>query len=159
MFFASDLTMAATSKLPSRRSGCPISISLEIFGDRWSLLVIRDLLFTDRRSFNEFAAAGEGVASNILAERLQRLEGAGLIHRQADPADGRRAVYRLTRKGLDLAPVLVEIVVWAARYEETDAPAAVVREMKTDRDRFIADLEARWAAEDRGRFGKGEQSR
>jgi DNA-binding HxlR family transcriptional regulator len=139
--------MARTSKFPSRRSGCPISVSLEIFGDRWSLLIIRDLMFTDRRTFSEFSAAGEGIASNILAERLQRLEGAELIDRNPDPGDGRKAVYRLTRKGLDLAPVLIEVVVWAARYEDTDAPSAVVKEMETHRDRFIAGLEARWAAD------------
>jgi DNA-binding HxlR family transcriptional regulator len=148
--------MAHTFRSPSRRSGCPISISLEIFGDRWSLLIIRDLLFTGRRTFNEFSAAGEGIASNILAERLRRLEGAELIDRNPDPDDGRKAVYRLTRKGLALAPVLVEMVVWAARYEATDAPPAVVKEMETNREQFIADLEARWADEGPGHFRVGE---
>jgi DNA-binding HxlR family transcriptional regulator len=153
-FSQATWTMACTPKSSSRRSGCPISISLEIFGDRWSLLIIRDLLFTGRRTFNEFSAAGEGIASNVLADRLQRLEGARLIDRNPHPGDGRRAVYRLTRKGLALASVLVEMIVWAARYEDTDAPPAVVKAMETDRHQFVADLRARWVAEGRGRSGE-----
>jgi DNA-binding HxlR family transcriptional regulator len=139
--------------LPSdRRSGCPISTSLEIFGDRWSLLVIRDLLFSERRSFNEFLAAGEGIATNVLADRLRRLEGANLITRSPDPGDGRKSVYRLTPKGLDLAPMLVEMVVWAAHHEDTEAPPVLVQEMESDRARFIAGLRARCRG-DRERAG------
>jgi DNA-binding HxlR family transcriptional regulator len=129
-----------------RRSGCPISISLEIFGDRWSLLIIRDLMFENRRSFREFSAAGENIASNVLTDRLERLETAGIIARRLDPADGRRAIYSLTDKGFDLAPMLIEMVIWAAKYEDTDAPPAVVKAMKRDRAGFIAGLRARAAS-------------
>jgi DNA-binding HxlR family transcriptional regulator len=129
------------------RSGCPISTSLEIFGDRWSLLVVRDLMFTDRRMFREFEQAGEGIATNVLAERLERLEGAGIITRRADPEDGRKVVYRLTRKGMELAPMLVEMVIWAAAHEKTEAPPALVRQMRTNRPRFIAGLWRRWREE------------
>ena len=125
---------------PAMRSGCPISISLEIFGDRWSLLIVRDLMFKGFSTYREFASAGEGIATNILADRLDRLERAGIIHRQQDPDDGRRVTYGLTPKGWDLAPMLVELVIWAARHEETDAPVATVRKMKANRARFIADL-------------------
>jgi DNA-binding HxlR family transcriptional regulator len=142
--------MAHVAPLPNRRSGCPISISLEIFGDRWSLLVIRDLLFSERRSFNEFLAAGEGIATNVLADRLRRLEGANLISRSPDPGDGRKSVYRLTPKGLDLAPVLVEMVIWAAQHEDTEAPPALVGEMEADRVRFITGLRARWLRDRQG---------
>jgi DNA-binding HxlR family transcriptional regulator len=141
------------AELP-RRSGCPISISLELFGDRWSLLVVRDLMFKGRRTFKEFAAAGEGIATNVLADRLERLEAAQLISRDADPADGRRVVYRLTRKGMDLAPVLVEMVVWASRYEDTDAPPETVRAMRHDRERFMETLWSQWSAESRARRRK-----
>jgi DNA-binding HxlR family transcriptional regulator len=123
-----------------RRSGCPVSISLEIFGDRWSLLVVRDLLFKGLRTFKEFAAAGEGVATNILAERLERLEAAGIIGHEADPMDARRILYHLTDKGMALAPVLVEMVIWAAQYEETEAPPEIVRAMRRDRAAFIGNL-------------------
>jgi DNA-binding HxlR family transcriptional regulator len=126
---------------PARRSGCPISISLEIFGDRWSLLIVRDLMFKGLRTFKEFAAAGEGIATNILAERLARLEAAGIIARSAGREDARRILYRLTAKGMALAPVLVEMVMWAARYEDTDAPPATVRAMRRDRAAFIAGLQ------------------
>lgn len=124
----------------TRRSGCPISISLEIFGDRWSLLVVRDLMFKGLRTFKEFAAAGEGVATNVLADRLERLEAAGIVRRGDDPADARRVVYGLTDKGFALAPVLVEMVLWAAAHEDTDAPPATVRAMRRDRAAFIAAL-------------------
>ena len=132
--------MTPSSPKSDRRSGCPISISLEIFGDRWSLLVVRDLMFKGLRTFKEFAAAGEGIATNILTERLERLEAAGIIARDTDPEDARRVLYRLTEKGIALAPVLVEMVVWAARYEDTDAPPATVRAMRRDRAAFIAGL-------------------
>lgn len=127
---------------PARRSACPIGISLDIFGDRWSLLVVRDLMFKGLRTFKEFAAAGEGIATNVLAERLERLEGAGIIGRATDPDDARRVLYHLTDKGMALAPVLIEMVIWAARYEKTDAPPETVRAMREDRAAFIAGLSA-----------------
>lgn len=116
-----------------RRSGCPISTMLEIFGDSWSLLVVRDLLFMRRKTFNEFLNAGEKIATNILSDRLARLESSGIITKQRDPADARRFTYQLTQKGIDLAPVLVEMILWAARYEKTDAPPEVVKEMTANR--------------------------
>lgn len=127
-----------------RRSACPIAISLDLFGDRWSLLIVRDLLFKKLETFTEFATAGEGIATNVLADRLERLKAAGIIAQHRDPADGRRFVYRLTEKGLDLAPVLIEMVVWAARYERTDAPADVVAEMTTNRRGVLAQLRREW---------------
>jgi DNA-binding HxlR family transcriptional regulator len=78
--------------------------------------VIRDLMFKGLHSFKEFAEAGEGIATNVLAERLARLEAAAIVERRPDPADGRRTIYRLTKKGLDLAPMMVDLVVWAARW-------------------------------------------
>ena len=129
----------------ARRSGCPISIALEIFGDSWSLLVVRDLMFKGLRTFNEFSAAGEGIATNILSDRLTKLEAAGILIRQPDPADARRIHYRLTTKGIDLAPALIEIVLWSARYEDTDAPPSTVRAMRSHRKQFLADVRKRWA--------------
>ena len=125
---------------PSARSGCPISIFLETFGDRWSLLIVRDMMFSGFCTFKQFASAGEGIATNILADRLERLEQAGIIHRLQDPDDRRKLIYRLTSKGMDLAPMLVEMVIWAARHEKTEAPPATVKRMKTNRARFIAEL-------------------
>ena len=137
--------MARRTRNP-RRSSCPIATSLDIFGDRWSLLIIRDLLFTNNRHFRDFAEAGERIATNVLADRLELLECEGLIRRRPDPADRRKIVYELTRKGFDLAPVVIEMVVWAARYENTAAPKGLVREMERDRQGFIERLRARWGS-------------
>ena len=126
------------------RSGCPISIALEMLGDAWSLLIVRDLMFKDKQTYNEFLQGGEGIASNILADRLRKLEVADIIEKRRDPRDGRRFIYRLSTKGIDLAPVLVELVIWSARHEQTDAPPAVVRSMRNDRAAFLADVRRRW---------------
>jgi DNA-binding HxlR family transcriptional regulator len=127
-----------------RRSDCPINFSLETFGDMWSLLIIRDLLFTDNRRFGDFATAGEAIATNVLTDRLELLECEGLILRRPDPADGRKFVYDLTRKGFDLAPVIIQMVIWAARHERTAAPPDLVREMERDPEKFVQGLRARW---------------
>jgi DNA-binding HxlR family transcriptional regulator len=135
-----------TSSSRGRRSGCPISIALETLGDAWSLLIVRDLMFKDRQTYNEFLQAEEGIASNILADRLRKLQAAGIVEKRRDASDARRFVYRLSAKGIDLAPVVVELVIWSARHEQTDAPAGVVRAMRTDRDAFIAGVRERWRA-------------
>jgi DNA-binding HxlR family transcriptional regulator len=130
----------------ARRSDCPISVTLEQFGDAWSLLIVRDLMFKGFRTFHEFAQAGEQIATNVLADRLSRLEAAGIVTKREDPADRRRLLYRLTEKGIDLAPVLVEIVLWAARHEDTAAPPRTVREMRDRRARYLQKVRARWRA-------------
>lgn len=119
-----------------------------MLGDSWSLLIIRDLMFRGRRTFNEFLNAGEGIASNILADRLSRLEAAGIASKRRDKEDARRFVYRLTPKGIDLAPAMVELVQWAARHENTDAPARALRAMRQDRESFLAQIHKAWAATD-----------
>lgn len=136
--------MAKSTTSRQRRSGCPISIALELLGDAWSLLIVRDLMFKDRRTFNDFLTGGEGIASNILTDRLRKLEDADIIEKRRDPLDARRFLYRLSPKGIELAPVLVELVVWSARHEQTDAPAAVVRRMRADRDAFVAEVRQQW---------------
>lgn len=119
------------------RSRCPINISLELLGDRWSLLIVRDLMFKGTDSFGGFLTAPEKIATNILSDRLARLEAAGILAKDANPDDARSARYRLTEKGVDLAPVLVEFILWAARYEDTATPPELVAKMKTNRKRFI----------------------
>jgi DNA-binding HxlR family transcriptional regulator len=136
-----------------RRSGCPISIALELLGDSWSLLIVRDLMFKGLTTFGEFQQAGEGIATNILSDRLARLEDAGMIKRQPDPADARRVRYRLTAKGMDLAPALIELVLWSSRYEQTDAPPETLRAMRQDRARFLAGIQATWRKAGRSGIG------
>ena len=130
------------------RSGCPVSVSLETFGDRWSLLIIRDLMVRGFRTFKEFHESGEGIATNILAGRLRRLEAAGIITAEKEDADRRRLNYRLTEKGIDLAPVLLELLVWGARHEETGAPCALIAKMAKNREQVLAEVRRRWRERD-----------
>lgn len=128
----------------TRRSGCPVSMSLEIFGDRWSLLIIRDLMVRGFRTFKQFKESGEGIATNILADRLQRLERAGIISAEVEESDARRVNYRLTEKGIDLAPVLLELLIWGARHERTGAPCSVIAEMAKNREWVLSEVRRRW---------------
>jgi len=130
------------------RSGCPVSISLEIFGDRWSLLIIRDLMVRGYRTFKEFEHAGEGIASNILADRLRKLKKAGVVVSERDAKDRRQLNYRLTEKGIDLAPVMLELLVWGARHEKTGASCAVIENMAKNREQVLAETRRRWAQRD-----------
>jgi len=130
------------------RSGCPVSISLERFGDRWSLLIIRDLMVRSYRTFKDFREAGEGIATNILADRLRKLQAAGIVMVEADQTDRRKLNYRLTEKGIDLAPVMLELLVWASRHEETEAPCAVIQNMAQNREAVLAETRRRWAERD-----------
>jgi DNA-binding HxlR family transcriptional regulator len=125
-----------------------VSVSLERFGDRWSLLIIRDLMVRGLRTFKEFQESGEGIATNILADRLRNLAAAGIITAERQESDGRRLNYRLTEKGIDLAPVLLELLIWGARHEETGAPCAVIDDMEKNRETVIAETRRRWRERD-----------
>ena len=103
-------------KQSARRSGCPVSIALETFGDRWSLLIIRDLMVRGMRSFKEFQESGEGIATNILTDRLRKLEAARILTSKAENVDRRRVSYRLTEKGADLLQVLAALMQWGDRW-------------------------------------------
>ena len=127
-----------------RRSGCPLNASVEMLGDRWSLLIIRDMMLRGLRTYKEFMENYEGIATNILADRLRKLMAYGIITSQPDPADGRKRTYLLTAKGIDLAPVLTEMVLWAAAHEDTENQA-LVRLMRADKQRFLAGVRERWA--------------
>ena len=131
-----------------RRSGCPVSVSLEILGDRWSLLIIRDLMVRGFRTFKEFAESGEDIATNILADRLKKLEFAGIIAAEVDGSDRRRVNYRLTTKGVDLAPLLLELLIWGARYENTQASCAVIEKMAEHRQALLSEVRRRWEEND-----------
>jgi DNA-binding HxlR family transcriptional regulator len=101
----------------ARRSGCPINLTLETLGDRWSLIVIRDLMFSNRRHFRELLTESkEGIASNILADRLKRLEAAGLVSRRGDPSHKQKAIYSLTEASIELVPLLAHMGGWGLRH-------------------------------------------
>jgi DNA-binding HxlR family transcriptional regulator len=137
--------MARKKSAPKRRSGCPLNASVEMLGDRWSLLIIRDMMLRGFRSYKEFLECYEGIATNILADRLSKLQAYGIIVAERDPKDGRKVTYSLTAKGIDLAPVLTEMVLWAAAHEDT-GNQALVRQMKADKAKFLAGVRQRWAA-------------
>lgn len=126
-----------------RRSDCPIVNTLEIVGDRWTLVVVRDLMFRGLREYGHFLRAGENIATNILAERLDRLVCAGLVLRSDHPNDQKKKVYLLTEKGIDLAPLMIDLALWGATHiPNTAAPRETVRQMTEKRDEFIATLKA-----------------
>ena len=135
--------MARKKSSAERRSGCPLNVSVEMLGDRWSLLIVRDMMVRGFRTYKDFLESQEGIATNILADRLQKLEFYGIIAAKADRSDGRKLIYSLTAKGIDLAPVLTELVLWAAAHEETENQA-LVRQMKKNKQQFIAAVRQRW---------------
>jgi len=116
------------------RSACAISMALEAIGDKWSLLILRDLMFTEKRSYGELQSSDEKIATNILASRLQSLEANGLIQKKADPANGRRSLYFLTEKGIDLLPVIIELRQWTEKHNpEAEGCANAIK--LTDKNR------------------------
>jgi len=124
-----------------RRSACPISFALDLFGDRWSLLVIRDMMFKGKRTYGEFLKAGEGIATNILADRLETLENAGVIDKAPDPDNGTRYLYSLTDRGLDLMPVMLEIIAWSGKHDpKTPVSAAFRKRIVNSRDKVMAEF-------------------
>lgn len=133
---------------PKSRSGCPVSVSLDFIGDRWSLLIIRDLMVRGYHTFKEFQQSGENIATNILADRLHKLEAANIIVAEPAPGDARRHFYRLTEKGIDLAPVIMDLLIWGARHQKTGAPCAVIDHLEQNRESVLAEVRRRWENRD-----------
>jgi DNA-binding HxlR family transcriptional regulator len=121
---------------------------LEVFGDRWSLLIVRDLMVRGYRTFKEFQESGEGIATNILADRLQKLEAAGILMSGPEATDGRRINYRLTEKGIDLAPILLDLLIWGARHEQADASCSLILKMEKNREEILSEVQRRWRERD-----------
>jgi DNA-binding HxlR family transcriptional regulator len=116
-----------------------------MLGDRWSLLIIRDMMLRGFQTYKEFLECYEGIATNILADRLRRLVEYGIIEMKRDKTDRRKVLYRLTTKGIDLAPVLTEMVLWAAAHEDT-GNQALVKVLREDKEKFMAGIRQRWLA-------------
>lgn len=121
-----------------KRSDCPLSISLNVFGDKWSLLIIRDLMFGNKCTYNDFLKSEEGIATNILASRLKGLEENGIIEKLAHPYSKAKILYALTAKGIDLLPVIMEVYIWYNKYYEMPTNLkATIKEAKKDKDKFV----------------------
>jgi len=130
-----------------RRSDCPIHFGLEVFGDPWTLLILRDLLLKGRSTYSDFLHAEEGIATNVLADRLTQLEQDGLVVAERGAGGGRAHRYRPTTKAIDLLPVLLEIIAWSAAYDPaTAADPAFVARLRSDRAGLERDLRDQVAA-------------
>jgi DNA-binding HxlR family transcriptional regulator len=123
------------------RSHCPINYTLEHFGDKWSLLIIRDLMFKGKRHYNEFLESDEKVSTSVLGDRLKMLEEFGIISKGKDDVKKSRIKYSLTRKGLDMLPVLIEMIIWAGAYDEkTEAGKVFLTQAKEEREYLISQV-------------------
>lgn len=126
-------------KTQHRRSDCPISFGLETFGDRWTLLIIRDIVYFGKKTYGEFLESDEGIATNILADRLAQLEDNGILVKTHSATDKRREIYTLTDKGLDLIPILLEIAQWSFKHDpQTGAPEAWIATVKANKEAMTA---------------------
>ena len=129
----------------NHRSHCPVSLALEAIGDRWSLLILRDLIMRGKSRYQEFLNSEEGISTNILADRLGQLEGHGLISKADDPDDKRQFRYTPTQKALDLMPVIFEMARWSAKYDpHIDASHQFVKRMKAGREEFMKQIQSQF---------------
>lgn len=129
------------------RSDCPICVGLDVFGDKWTLLIIRDMLFSGKSSYGDFMSSGEKIATNILADRLDQLECAGILTRTPRPGNKTRIDYRLTAKGIDLAPVMIEIILWSEKHYKIHPKAvSAAAGIKKDKTAVLGDIYRRWEA-------------
>jgi DNA-binding HxlR family transcriptional regulator len=138
------------------RSDCPISLALDAIGDRWSLLILRDLIVRGKKRYQEFLSSDEGISTNILADRLVRLEQQGLITKSDDPDDKRQFRYAPTQKALDLLPIIYEMGRWSAKYDpRTDLKNPFFLRMKAGKEGFMRELVAQF----KGTDGRGAARR
>ena len=128
----------------TKKSKCPINIALELLGDRWSLLIIRDMIFKNKSSYGEFLNSDEKIATNILANRLLKLEENGFISKEANAENKRKNIYKLNQKGIDLIPILFELILWSEKYntisEGGKKMAALIKENKNNIYKKLCDL-------------------
>ncbi len=134
--------MKRTAKKPKAdyRSHCPVNFALESVGDRWALLIVRDMVFLGKKTYGEFLKADEGIATNILASRLDFLESIDVIKKSPNEEDQRKDIYALTEKGLDLIPVLFEFIKWSAKHDPLSAahryPAPFLKQLMANGGKF-----------------------
>lgn len=131
-----------------KKSDCPINFALEIFGDRWTFLIVRDLMFKGKHFYGEFLLSEEKIATNTLADRLSLLEHNGIISKSSDPGHKQKILYRLTQKGIDLVPVLVEFIMWSAKYDQDSAvDMGFVKSVNRDKVGLISQISSRLVEE------------
>lgn len=126
---------------PPQHQPCPVTFALDVFGDRWSLLVLRDVMLEGRCRYKDLLTANPGLATNVLADRLKRLERRGLLSRQRDPSDARQYLYTPTELAVSVVPILVEMIAWGARHGNGAVSPSFLQRFDTDRDGLVADLQ------------------
>jgi DNA-binding HxlR family transcriptional regulator len=127
-----------------RKSDCPINFALEIFGDRWTFLVVRDLIFKGKHYYGEFLLSEEKIATNILADRLAVLHSNGIISKSSDPSHKQKIKYQITQKGIDLVPMLIEVIMWSAKYDKYSAvDIDFVKSVNRDKVGLISEISSR----------------
>jgi DNA-binding HxlR family transcriptional regulator len=145
VLFCNHYSSEARKMRNKHRSRCPINLSLEVLGDGWSLLILRDMMFAGKRHFREFLRSEEGISSNILADRLGRLSEEGMVTKSSDPTHGRKAIYSLTEKSIALVPVFVQLGVWGSTYLPASAELSTTARVLEEGgprmwERFMAEL-------------------
>lgn len=126
--------------MEKKRSDCPISCSLDVFGDKWSLLIIRDIMLRGKVSYSEFLVSEEKIATNILVSRLKVLETEKILVREVSPLNKSKFVYSLTQKGADLLPIVIEIMDWGANYNENCPRRDLGKKIRKDKISVIKEL-------------------
>ena len=127
-----------------RKSDCPINFALELFGDRWTFLLVRDMMFKGKHYYGEFLQSEEKIATNILADRLLLLEQSGIVLKNADPAHGSKFIYTLSKKGIALLPLLVEVIMWSSKYDENTATdVQFLKRVKHDKEGVLKEIASR----------------
>jgi DNA-binding HxlR family transcriptional regulator len=126
--------------MDKKRSDCPISCSLDVIGDKWSLLIIRDVMLRGKMSYSEFLNSEEGIATNILVSRLTILEKEEILVREVAPANKSKYIYSLTQKGADLMPIIIELMDWGAKYNKNCPRKELGQKIKKDKAAVVREL-------------------
>lgn len=134
-------------KTNDRRSTCPINYSVEIFGDKWMLLLLRDLMFNGKNSFLEFRASTEKISSAVLTEKLNTLLNEGIVSKKTSPKNASKFLYMLTDKGIELVPFMVEFLSWGSTYNPEGGPKSLLDQIKKNKNKTIAELQAKLRSE------------
>lgn len=128
------------------RSACPISYSLDLFGDKWTLLILRDIILDGKSSFSEFMSSSEKIASNILVDRLQILHTQGFLNKQASELNKSKFIYTLNDKAIDLIPVIIDLIEWGSKYNPTGEPKSILNKLGKNKAKTILELQKKFRA-------------
>ena len=129
-----------TSKEIVRRSDCPVSYTLDFFGDKWMLLILRDMMFDGKSSYGEFLQSDEKIATNILADKLQILHENGFVTKAVSPENKSKFIYTLTEKGIGLLPVVIEMLIWGSKFNPAGSKKELLKVLKKDKDKTIKEF-------------------